>query len=449
MPLSDLLPEGPLFPAKPGKAENLFIILNVPPLSRIYPTQENTVVPQTALNTIWEQHRLVIRRLLIAWTRDFELADDLLQETYLRAHAGFAAYRGGDARAWLTAIAKNLWYAHCRQRKVEEQLIDNDSPSDDAGSNAHLTALIIRQEIAKLPLELQTALILRHYGSYSYQQIAERCACPVGTARQRVWTAIRRLQQALGVARKEKRAMASQCLKGITILEYLYGVMSPKRRTAIEHHLATCNDCRNELQQLQQVITSLDSAAGELVLLYLTELDAEGVPTYYVWSRMPGCWVRNRGHIDSPHGEFHIFNAPGMITDFLALQGEEVEMTSQPWKEDPSRLHYVARLPHPIGIEDSFDGMAVSHMADHTDRAADIGQGQWRFTTQLGLGAQRDAQIIILGVRLPEGAQYVDSTPQAETVTQHGITTVYWRFTPAPDQPVEVSVDYALKDATT
>ncbi len=243
--------------------------------------------------------------------------------------------------------------------------------------------------------------------------------------------------------------MPNPCMRGITILEYLYGVLPTKRHAACAQHLATCINCRHELQHVQEVITSLDAAMGELVLLYLTELDAGGVPTYYVWSRMPARWIRNCGQADSPNGEFHMFNLPGMITDFLALQGEEVTLTSRPWREDPTRLEYVARLPRPVQPDESFDGMAVSHTADQSDRALEIGQGQWRFTTWLGLGSHCEAQCIVLGIRLPVGAQLVDVSPPAEKVTHHGITTVYWRFSPGPQMRVDIVVDYVVNDSKT
>jgi len=68
------------------------------------------------LERMWETSREYVRRLLISLTRDIDLADDMLQETYLRARDGFAGYRGGDGRAWLTAIAKNVFYTHARRK---------------------------------------------------------------------------------------------------------------------------------------------------------------------------------------------------------------------------------------------------------------------------------------------------------------------------------------------
>ena len=73
-----------------------------------------------SLETIWERHNSYVRRFLVRLAGDVDLADDLLQETYLRARSGLSAYRGGDAKAWLAAIARNVFYAHAR-RKASRQ----------------------------------------------------------------------------------------------------------------------------------------------------------------------------------------------------------------------------------------------------------------------------------------------------------------------------------------
>ena len=57
------------------------------------------------LESMWKLHSDRLKRTLISLTRDIDLADDLLQETYVRANAGIHSYRGGDARAWLGAKA--------------------------------------------------------------------------------------------------------------------------------------------------------------------------------------------------------------------------------------------------------------------------------------------------------------------------------------------------------
>jgi len=388
-------------------------------------------------DALWESHCTTLKRLLIAWSRDLDLADDLLQETYLRAHAGFAGYRGGDGRAWLAAIARNVFYAHLRHyRDVPyAELPEEGMLQDDAAD--HLDRLAIRQALEELSPDLKTAILLRHYGDLSYQQIAERCGCPEGTARRRVWTAVRRLRAALGVTGKERERMGCMNVSGITLLEYLYGILPEERRKAVEAHLAGCPACREEADALRRLQQNLSEIEGDFPIFYLTELAADGSATYYVWSRFT-----NRS--DAPQEEFWILNLPGMATEFLALQGEEVALACQPWARDPSRLEYRARLPRPVPPGESFDGMAISRPTGDAHRPVKVDARRWRFTQQLGVGALRDAAIIVLTNRLPEGATLVSTTPPADEVRTTQATTVIWRLLPPPQQAADFVVEYTL-----
>lgn len=384
---------------------------------------------------LWENHRTPLKRLLIAWSRDLDLADDLLQETYLRAHVGFAGYRGGDGRAWLTAIARNVFYAHLRKRQdvLYAELPEEGMQQADTVDNLDLLA--IRQAVDGLSPDLKVAILLRHYGDLTYQQIAERCGCPEGTARRRVWTAVRRLRVVLGVAGKERERMGCRNMSGITLLEYLYGILPEERRKVVEAHLSGCRACREEAEALRRLQQNLSEIKGDFPIFYLTELAADGNAMYYVWSRFT-----NRS--DQPQEEFWILNLPGMATEFLALQGEEVALACQPWERDPARLEYRARLPRPVPPGESFDGMAISRPTGEAHRPVKVDAHRWRFTQQLGLGVLRDAAIILLSNRLPEEATLLHTDPPADEVRTTQATTVLWRLLPPPQQATDFIVEY-------
>ncbi len=69
---------------------------------------------------------------------------------------------------------------------------------------------------------------------------------------------------------------------------------------------------------------------------------------------------------------------------------------------------------------------------------------RWRFTQQLGLGVLRDAAIIVLTNRLPEGATLLNTEPPADEVRTAQATTVIWRLLPPPQQATEFIVEYTL-----
>ncbi len=155
------------------------------------------VTTQSAFERTWALHQEQVRRLLVSMSRDLNLTDDLLQETYLLAHRGWEGYHGGDARAWLTAIARNAFHMHHRRRYLRAEVPLPDNAGTDSGFSDDM--LDIRQVLSALPDAMRAALLLRFYGELSYQEIAARQHSPVGTAKWRVSAAIGRLKVALGI----------------------------------------------------------------------------------------------------------------------------------------------------------------------------------------------------------------------------------------------------------
>jgi RNA polymerase sigma factor (sigma-70 family) len=135
--------------------------------------------------------------------RDPTLAEDVVQDAFLRAFRLFDSYRGGDPRAWLLAIVRNCWHD---QIKVEQDrrrvLVDHAGLSDgqaDAVENhpdpagdpeaaailAHETQAI-RAVIADIPEPFREALVLREMESLSYREIATVTGVPIGTVMSRL-----------------------------------------------------------------------------------------------------------------------------------------------------------------------------------------------------------------------------------------------------------------------
>jgi RNA polymerase sigma-70 factor (ECF subfamily) len=117
-------------------------------------------------------------------------ADDLTQETYLRAFRALPSYQGrASARTWLFGIAKRACADHLRstvrQRRLADRLnshaaVSGGAEPDPAG------ALSTVQLIASLPKARRTAFVLTQLLGLSYAEAAEVDGCPVGTIRSRV-----------------------------------------------------------------------------------------------------------------------------------------------------------------------------------------------------------------------------------------------------------------------
>jgi RNA polymerase sigma-70 factor (ECF subfamily) len=144
---------------------------------------------------------------LARWlTRNDHDAQDVVQESYLRALKFFGGFRGGNGRAWLLTIVRHTCYAWLQQNRRYEPLSDFDEELQDLESGAlDPEALLLRtagnqalrQALEELPVEFREVVILRELEGLSYKEIADISDLPLGTVMSRLARARQRLQQAL------------------------------------------------------------------------------------------------------------------------------------------------------------------------------------------------------------------------------------------------------------
>jgi RNA polymerase sigma-70 factor, ECF subfamily len=134
---------------------------------------------------------------LCAHLSDRERADDLVQETYLRALRALPAFRAdSSARTWLLAIARRAVYDSYRVRRRHQPPGGHRRPppaQPDPGGEVSL-----RLAIAGLEADRRAAFVLTQMFGLSYDEAAEVCDCPVGTIRSRVSRARNDLIEAVG-----------------------------------------------------------------------------------------------------------------------------------------------------------------------------------------------------------------------------------------------------------
>ncbi|MBV1704369.1 MAG: sigma-70 family RNA polymerase sigma factor [Hyphomicrobiales bacterium] len=131
-----------------------------------------------------------LHRFARSLTRDRSSADDLLQGTYLRAISHFSGYAGGDMRAWLVAIMRNL-HRSGGGRGVDVPLDEAPEPVDPApGPEREVVATdefaALRAALDRLPREQAEALRLREFAGLDYAGIAAAQGVPVGTVMSRL-----------------------------------------------------------------------------------------------------------------------------------------------------------------------------------------------------------------------------------------------------------------------
>src|SRR5215472_12536649 len=126
---------------------------------------------------------------LARWlTRSSGDAEDVVQESYLRAFTFFDGFRGGDARAWLFSIVRNTCYSWLRKNRAhelmaefDEALHSSDAPSPEALQLTRVDAETVREALEKLPAEFREVLVLREMEGLSYKEIAEIASIAIGT----------------------------------------------------------------------------------------------------------------------------------------------------------------------------------------------------------------------------------------------------------------------------
>jgi RNA polymerase sigma-70 factor (ECF subfamily) len=141
--------------------------------------------------------------------RDPHDAEDVVQQSSLRAWRAFDSFRGEDARSWFLAIVRNGCFTDLRKRRggppiTREPLEDHDFAASERSTDPHdallqrLNAEALAAAIEKLPEVFREAFVLREMEGLSYSQIAEVSDVPVGTVMSRLARARRRLCEMLG-----------------------------------------------------------------------------------------------------------------------------------------------------------------------------------------------------------------------------------------------------------
>ncbi|HMF14306.1 MAG TPA: sigma-70 family RNA polymerase sigma factor [Gemmataceae bacterium] len=121
-------------------------------------------------------------------------AEDVVQEACCRAFRALDGYRGGDGRAWLLTIVRNVSYTWLQQRARHAALSFEEEDHDPVSEELNPERLLLRQAerqllreaIAALPVEFREVIVLRELEGLSYQQIATIASIPLGTVMSRL-----------------------------------------------------------------------------------------------------------------------------------------------------------------------------------------------------------------------------------------------------------------------
>lgn len=177
---------------------------------------ESTLVRQaqrgdrTAFATLVEGYYERLHRWLYQLTHDRHSAEDLTQESFLKAFANLHRFQAGsNFRAWLFRIAHNTFL---NQRRAASRQTD-PLPTDVKGAEEGPVELLLQKEaiahltraVGRLPADFRAALLLRVEEEMSFRQIADVLNITEETARWRVFKARQKLLRVLGDSLDEEK----------------------------------------------------------------------------------------------------------------------------------------------------------------------------------------------------------------------------------------------------
>ena len=164
-------------------------------------------------NGLVEQEIPRLRRYARALTRSADRADDLVQETLLRAISKSHLWQTGtDIRAWLFTIMHNHYVNMVRRAMRDEATVDIDQMSSalvavtDPTASSQLREL--DQALARLPGEQREVILLVGLEGMSYDAAAKVLSVPVGTVRSRLSRGRDALRRVMGLPEKAERGAA-------------------------------------------------------------------------------------------------------------------------------------------------------------------------------------------------------------------------------------------------
>jgi len=149
------------------------------------------------------RHQKALLRLAFRVVGDLALAQDVVQESFMKAYTKLGAFEGRSAfKSWVFQITLNTAKNKLRGRNPEVVNIEKTHIADNSDFEGDILngdlKLMIQSEVQKLPDKQRTALSLRIFEDLSFAEIAEIMKCPYDTAKANYRHALMKLRHNLG-----------------------------------------------------------------------------------------------------------------------------------------------------------------------------------------------------------------------------------------------------------
>lgn len=152
----------------------------------------------TAFCQLTRQYQGVVRGMLRQLCRNNALADDLSQQTFIKAWQKLAGYRGGHFQSWLCTIAYRELMMHQRSQPHSHYPLDDEAepPCMAASTQLQLNQQMdLQRAVALLPQQQANIVILHAQAGLTHLELAELLTLPLGTVKSHISRAVKQLQQ--------------------------------------------------------------------------------------------------------------------------------------------------------------------------------------------------------------------------------------------------------------
>jgi RNA polymerase sigma-70 factor (ECF subfamily) len=156
---------------------------------------ENDRMAQKAL---YEKYKKAMYTLAYRVTGDFESANDVLQDAFLKVFRGLHSFRGDSTLgAWIKTIVIRTAYSKIRKNKMYFESIDDVKPEALVDWGDFLQAEYLEKAILSLPDGYRSVFVFIEIEGYSHKEVAEMLGISVGTSKSQLFYAKRKLREKL------------------------------------------------------------------------------------------------------------------------------------------------------------------------------------------------------------------------------------------------------------
>jgi RNA polymerase sigma-70 factor (ECF subfamily) len=165
------------------------------------------------------EHLPAMRAFAVSLTRNSALADDMVQDTLVKAWSNIDKYVvGSNMRAWLFTILRNTFYSSRRRAKREVADVDGvitENIAEKPAHDGHMQMVDFRKALGKLKVEQREALLLVGASGFSYEEAAKMCGVAVGTMKSRTNRARVRLGELMGYDEDDRLEMTDHATMSV------------------------------------------------------------------------------------------------------------------------------------------------------------------------------------------------------------------------------------------